>query len=132
MDCTRCEVELVQLEGEDCNLSRCPDCAGLWLDIAELNRLLLRHNMPGLESLGGRANLDGESSGQCPECQVDLLGVEGGDRFSLQYETCEVCGGIFLESETESADIKAAIASIVDFYRRFAPKAAAKGVVRGP
>ena len=127
MDCPRCEVELVQLEGDDSILSRCPECAGLWLDIAELNRILLRHNMPGLESLGGRPNID-ESSGQCPECQVDLVAVEGGERHSMHYETCEVCGGIFLDSDTEGADSKEALASIVDFFRRFgAGKSAAKG-----
>ncbi len=125
MDCPRCEVELVQLEGEGVSLARCPDCAGLWLDIAELNRLLLRHNMPGLESLGGRANVD-ESSGQCPECQVDLVAVEGGEKHALRYETCEVCGGIFIESDTESEDVKEAVDSIVDFYRRFAQTKPAK------
>ncbi len=128
MDCPRCEVELVQLEGDDSNLSRCPECAGLWLDIAELNRILLRHNMPGLESLGGRPNID-ESSGQCPECQVDLVAVEGGERRSMRYETCEVCGGIFIDSDTERPDIAEAVNAIVDFYRRFgASRGAAKGL----
>jgi Zn-finger nucleic acid-binding protein len=127
MDCPRCEVELVQLEGEDTALARCPECTGLWLDIAELNRILLRHNMPGLESLGGRANPD-EPTGQCPECQVDLVAIEGGERRSMRYETCEVCGGIFLDTETEREDQEAAIASILDFFRRFAPRSsAAKG-----
>jgi len=127
MDCPHCEIEMNQLEGEDSMMMRCPDCAGLWLDIAEVNRLLLRHNMPGLESLGGRANVD-ESSGQCPECQVDLVAVEGGERRSMHYETCEVCGGIFLETETESEDIKESIAALVAFFRRFGQtKSAAKG-----
>jgi len=127
MDCPHCEIEMNQLEGEDSMMMRCPDCAGLWLDIAEVNRLLLRHNMPGLESLGGRANVD-ESSGQCPECQVDLVAVEGGERRSMHYETCEVCGGIFLETETESEDINESIAALVAFFRRFGQtKSAAKG-----
>jgi Zn-finger nucleic acid-binding protein len=128
MDCPRCVVELVQLGSEDSNLSRCPECAGLWLDVAELNRILLRHNMPGLESLGGRANVD-ESSGQCPECQVDLVAVEGGERRSMRYETCEVCGGIFLDSETESESVSDAVDAIVGLFRRFgAPKGASKGL----
>lgn len=108
-------------------MSRCPECAGLWLDIAEVNRILLRHNMPGLESIGGHPNVD-ESVGHCPECQVDLVAVEGGERRSLHYDTCEVCGGIFLESDTEPADAKEAIGAVVAFYRRFhLPKGAVKG-----
>jgi Zn-finger nucleic acid-binding protein len=117
---------MVLLQGDDANISRCPDCAGLWLDIAELNRILLHNNMPGLESIGGRANVDAPS-GPCPECQVDLVVVEGGERRSLAYDTCEVCGGIFIETTTESGDVKDAIASIVDFYRRFRQPKAAKG-----
>jgi Zn-finger nucleic acid-binding protein len=109
---------MVQLEGDDTTISRCPECAGLWLDIAEVNRLLLRHNMPGLESLGGFPNVD-ESVGQCPECQVDLVAVEGGERRSMHYDTCEVCGGIFLETDTETPDAKEAVKSLVDFYRHF-------------
>lgn len=118
MDCPRCAVEMVQLEGEEANLSRCPECAGVWLDIAEVNRLLLRHNMPGLESLGGFPNVD-ESVGQCPECQVDLVAVEGGEHRSMHYDTCEVCGGIYLETDTESESLKEAAAAIVDFYQHF-------------
>lgn len=126
MDCPRCAVEMVQLEGDDASLARCPECAGLWLDLAELNRLLLRHNMPVLESLGGRTNPD-ETTGICPEDEVDLLAVEGGERRSMRYETCEVCAGIFIESDTESEDLKDAVRSIVDFFRRYAQKGAIKG-----
>jgi Zn-finger nucleic acid-binding protein len=117
---------MVQLEGEDSNINRCPDCAGLWLDIAEVNRLLLRHNMPGLESLGGFPNVD-ESVGQCPECQVDLVAVEGGERRSVHYDTCEVCGGIFIETDAEGEGSKEIIAGIIDFYHRFRQPTAAKG-----
>jgi len=128
MDCPQCAVEMVQLDGDDSNMNRCPECAGLWLDISEVNRLLLRHNMPGLESLGGYPNVD-ESVGHCPECQVDLVAVEGGERRSVHYDTCEVCGGIFLETDAEGETVKDAIAGIVAFYRRFhQPKGAAKGI----
>ena len=73
------------------------------MDVADLNRMLLHNNLPGLESLGGR--VDPEAlTGQCPECQVDLVRVEGGDRqHPLHYDTCESCGGIFLESEFKDA-----------------------------
>ena len=118
MDCPRCAVEMVQLEGDDSDMSRCPECAGVWLDIAEVNRLLLRHNMPGLESLGGFPNVD-ESVGQCPACQVDLVAVEGGEHRAMHYDTCEVCGGIFVETETETDNLKLATDAIVDFYNRF-------------
>jgi hypothetical protein len=56
------------------------------------------------------------------------VAVEGGERRSLRYETCEICGGIFLESVSEESDPTAAVSSIVDFYRRFGQT---KGSLKG-
>lgn len=128
MDCPRCAVEMVQLEGEGSSMARCPECTGLWLDIAEVNRLLLRHNLPGLESIGGHPNPD-EVTGTCPECQIDLVAVEGGEKRSMVYETCEICGGIFIDDIETEESIETAIEAIVDFYRRFAhSKGSSKGL----
>src|SRR5713101_1096977 len=71
------------------------------------------------------AKLDAEAlTGQCPECQVDLVRVHGGARqHPLQYDTCESCGGIFLESEFRDAtDIKLAFKEIVEFFHHFTGK----------
>ena len=59
------------------------------------------------------------SSGQCPDCQVDLVAVEGGEKRSLHYDMCEVCGGIFIENATESDTPPQVMDGIVDFYKRF-------------
>jgi hypothetical protein len=58
---------------------------------------------------------------------VDLVAVEGGEKRSLHYDTCESCGGIWIEGPDqdeipESIDWKAAEKEIVDFYRRFRKK----------
>ena len=123
MDCPSCNVEMADLEGEDLTLRKCAECGGLWVDVAELNRLLLHNNLPGLESLGGRVDAQA-LTGQCPECQVDLVRVDGGERqHPLHYDTCESCGGIFLESEfKDAATGKIAAQEAVDFFRRFSVK----------
>jgi Zn-finger nucleic acid-binding protein len=121
MDCPGCNVEMANLEGDEQTLRKCGQCGGLWIDVADLNRTLLHHNLPGIETIGGK--VDAEAlSGQCPECLVDLVSVEGGERHSpLHYDTCESCGGIFLESEfKDTVDQKVAMEEIVDFFRRFA------------
>ena len=123
MDCPGCNVEMSELPGEDHTLRKCGECGGLWVDVADLNRLLLHNGLPGLESIGGR--VDAEAlTGQCPECQVDLVRVDGGDRaHPLHYDTCESCGGIFLEAEFgDAADVKSAEKEIVDFFRHFSGK----------
>src|SRR5256885_5233441 len=43
-------------DGEERIFYRCAECGGLWLDVADLNRILLHAGLTTLESLGGRAN----------------------------------------------------------------------------
>jgi Zn-finger nucleic acid-binding protein len=114
---------MTNLEGDETAVTKCGTCGGLWIDVADLNRVLLHNNLPGLESLGGRVQVDA-LTGQCPTCQVDLVTVEGGQRqHPLQYDTCESCGGIFLESEFKDAtDAKVAFREIIDFFQRFSSR----------
>src|SRR5437868_13959772 len=100
MDCPRDNVEMVELtEGGDRVLFRCGECGGLWLDVADLNRILLHAGLPTLEGMGGRANPDSDT-GECPVDNVGLLAIESQHkRNPLVYETCESCGGIWLESD---------------------------------
>ena len=114
---------MASLEGEDQTLRKCGECGGLWIDVADLNRVLIHNNLPGLETLGGRVEPE-ELSGQCPDCQVDLVSVAGLDRHHpLHYDTCESCGGVFLESEFKDArDSKMAMSEIIDFFKAFTVK----------
>lgn len=123
MDCPSCNVEMADLEGEDLTLRKCSQCGGLWVDVSDLNRVLLHNNLPGLENLGGKMDADA-MTGQCPECKVDLVRINGGDRtHPLSYDTSESCGGMFLESEFKDATTaKVAVQEIVDFFRRFSSK----------
>ncbi len=120
MNCPSCDVEMVDLESPDETLRKCGECGGLWVDVSDLNRMLLHAGLPGLETLGGRVNPD-EMCGQCPECLVDLVRVEGGDRkHPVEYDTCESCGGVLLESEFKDAtDAVSAKKEIVAFFKRF-------------
>src|SRR5438270_208409 len=99
MDCPRDNTEMTVLsEGEERVLFRCAECGGLWLDVADLNRILLHAGLPTLEAMGGRANPE-EDAGECPVDNVGLLAVQSQHkRNPLTYETCESCGGIWLES----------------------------------
>ena len=108
-------------EDEHVSLQRCGECGGIWMDVADLSRILLRHNMPGLEKLGGTANLE-EIAGQCPSCQVDLVVIEGGPHKSVRYDTCESCGGIWLEGIDKGNpddSVETIGDRIVSFYKRF-------------
>jgi Zn-finger nucleic acid-binding protein len=125
MDCPRCSVEMSEITREDGALQRCAECGGLWVDVTDLNKILLHGNLPALSALGGFANAD-EMSGMCPACNVDLVVVEGGEKRSISYETCESCGGIWVDGDEDepaaTLDWKGASAQIVEFFKRFAKK----------
>src|SRR4030088_3399416 len=123
MDCPRDNVEMAELsDGEERVLNRCGECGGLWIDVADLNRILLHAGLPTLEAMGGRANPD-EDAGEWPVDHVGLLAVESlHKRNPLVYETCESCGGIWLESsdfdeEGDSAEVLTK--GIIGFYQKF-------------
>jgi len=120
MDCPRCTVEMTLLESEDVSMQRCDDCGGVWIDVADLNPLLLRATLPPLDRLGGRANLD-EIAVSCPDCQVELTVIEGNDKSGLRYEACESCGGIWLEvaGREEASGFEDLERAIVDHFREF-------------
>jgi Zn-finger nucleic acid-binding protein len=126
MDCPRCSVELSEISREDSALHRCPECGGLWVgEVADLNKMLLHANLPALSAIAGFVNAD-EISGMCPACNVDLVVVEGGEKKSVAYDTCESCGGVWIDSDEDepAAELgwKQAEQSIVAFFKRFARK----------
>jgi Zn-finger nucleic acid-binding protein len=131
MECPSCGVEMIELNGDDQTFRKCSECGGLWVDVSDLNRMLLHHNLPGLESIGGKVDPDA-MCGQCPTCLVDLVRVMGGEKSNpLSYDTCESCGGIFLESEfAEAGDYAAAKKEIIGFFTRFSAKGKGKVAAR--
>jgi Zn-finger nucleic acid-binding protein len=123
MDCPRDLVEMKEIVGKnDVTFQLCDTCGGVWIDGADLTRLLLHHSLPGLDSMGGRANVD-ELTDRCPKDQVDLIVIEGGDKGDpLAYDLCEACGGIWLDLQAaEGADADEITADIVDFFHDFRP-----------
>jgi hypothetical protein len=53
--------------------------------------------------------------------------VEGGEKLSLHYDTCESCGGLWVEGEDvekvpETITFKEASTELAGFFRAFAKK----------
>ncbi len=129
MDCPRCSVELTPVSHEESTIHWCPDCGGNWVEVTDLNKILLHANLPALSSIPGFVNTD-ELSGQCPACQVDLSVIEGGEKKALAYDTCESCGGIWVDGEADTPPAEqsygGSVKEIVAFFRDFAKGAKKK------
>jgi Zn-finger nucleic acid-binding protein len=125
MDCPRCSVELTEIKQDESTMNRCAECGGLWVDVTDLNKVLLHANLPALSATAGVANPD-EITGMCPACNVEMVVVEGGEKRSLSYDTCESCGGIFVDGEDdeppETIAWPAAEGQLVAFFKAFSKK----------
>lgn len=120
MDCPGCSAEMTEVGGDDEKVRVCPQCAGLSLDVGDLTRVLLHAGLPGVDSLVGKV-VPGGAAAVCRECLIDLTRMESRGRHDPAYfETCESCGGVFVEPGGEPAgDLEAAHAAIVALFRRF-------------
>jgi Zn-finger nucleic acid-binding protein len=119
-----------EIAREDGALQRCAECGGLWVDPADLNKILLHANLPALSSIPGFVNAE-ELSGLCPACKIDLVVVENAaKRPTDAYDTCEACGGVWVDGDEEepapAVDAKKAEDEIVAFFRRFGNSKAKK------
>jgi Zn-finger nucleic acid-binding protein len=126
MDCPRCTVELAAITRDESSIYRCSECGGLWVDGGDLSKILLHANLPALTAIGGSINVD-ELTGTCPACSVDLVVVEGGEKLALHYDTCESCGGLWVDGEDvdevpETISYAEAAKELAGFFKDFAKK----------
>lgn len=121
MACPRELGEMKELAAQDDAVLYVSDEGGVWQDSIDVNRLLLHAGLPGLESMGGKTNLDALGD-LCPKDNVDLIVIEGGEKSNpLEYGICEVCGGLWIELGLDPEDVDAgtAQAATVEFFRDF-------------
>ena len=55
--------------------------------------------------------------------EIDLIRIVGGEKTApMSYDTCESCGGVFVESDApDVSDYAGAKNKILDFFARFSP-----------
>lgn len=127
MSCPRDFTEMKELKGQDESTLWVSETeGGVWADSVDVNRLLLHSGLPGLESMGGRANLDAIGE-QCPKDEIDLIVIEGNEH--LAYGYCEVCNGLWLELDLDQdPTVKEIETAMVAFFRRFRKAGASRSV----
>ena len=97
MRCVKCTGTLATVRIEDVDVDQCPECAGIWFDAHELERVLGHGHIDPL--LGHRVRPgDDERRGHCPRCKGDGLLVRVRSRTApIHIDTCAICGGKWLD-----------------------------------
>ena len=117
MDCPKCigklqkttftnfeTSEVKELQGAtvtyNLELDKCFVCGGVWFDKGELDKYLTE-KVTVIDSSSVGADLDKEldaKKGNCPRCQVEMKKTAAPKDPSITVDTCEKCGGVWLDS----------------------------------
>ncbi|MBE9115734.1 zf-TFIIB domain-containing protein [Lusitaniella coriacea LEGE 07157] len=99
--CPKCRALLNPVVYAEIEVDRCPDCGGIWFDAQEAEDL---KTIKGSESLDagnpeiGEQFNEMEEDTPCPRCNVSLRGMLDIDRYSIWYEQCPQCRGMWLDA----------------------------------
>jgi Zn-finger nucleic acid-binding protein len=86
---------------DDVAIDRCTACAGIWLDALELDKILAVRRSAKQVDVGrqtGRQKLPEQKKYLCPRDRSDLIVMTDMGQKHVKYESCTVCGGIFLDA----------------------------------
>ncbi|MEG3437924.1 zf-TFIIB domain-containing protein [Pannus brasiliensis CCIBt3594] len=96
--CPKCKGHLEQVIYRQIEIDRCRDCAGIWFDSLEAERL---KQIEGSESVDvGRPKQCDRSpkTASCPRCRKQMLRMLDIDKHAIWYEKCSRCQGMWLDA----------------------------------
>ncbi|MDB9313192.1 zf-TFIIB domain-containing protein [Spirulina sp. CS-785/01] len=99
--CPKCDGEIEQVDYANIEIDRCQDCHGLWFDGQEAEKL---KEIDGSEILDdGNPDLGYYYSRNrthiaCPRCGTKMKRMLDIDRYSIWYEKCPNCQGMWLDA----------------------------------
>lgn len=99
--CLKCGSSLEQLVFQGVEVERCLNCAGLWFDSLEADTLKQIKGSEALDlgDLETSSQLDdSKDEVECPKCKVKMIHMLDIDRYSIWYEKCPHCHGIWLDA----------------------------------
>lgn len=98
MDCPRDGASLAEAKIDDVVVDHCPDCSGMWLDFAQLERVLsresraLRHLLPE-ETPPAQPH---DKLLMCPRCHGNLIKMRAMPD-TVTYYSCMTCYGRWVD-----------------------------------
>lgn len=98
--CPKCGNSLETLKFDDIEIDRCCQCAGLWFDSLEAEKLkaiqgseILDLGDPEINSHYDRLSKEIK----CPKCRSKMIRMLDIDLYMIWYEKCSKCHGVWLD-----------------------------------
>ena len=99
MKCPRCSEAMETTQFHEVQIDRCTKCGGLWFDEFELDELRAEKGSEKIDTgSADEANQSSQRQLKCPRCNTLMLKMVDIKHAHIWYETCEVCGGSFLDA----------------------------------
>ncbi|NEP56413.1 MAG: zf-TFIIB domain-containing protein [Symploca sp. SIO2G7] len=100
-NCPKCGGSLEQVSCAGIEVDRCVECKGIWFDSLEAETLKA---VKGSESLdigdpetGSQLDLITQEL-DCPRCGTSMFRMVDIDQYSIWYEKCPACHGVWLDA----------------------------------
>lgn len=99
MKCPRCGTAMETVQINEVQIDRCAKCGGLWFDEFELGDLRAKKGSEKVDTgHAEKSNLSSQVRLGCPKCNTPMLRMVDAQQPHIWYETCDVCGGSFLDA----------------------------------
>ncbi len=99
MKCPRCSTAMEPVQINEVQINRCTKCGGLWFDEFELGDLRAKKGSEKIDTgHADKSNLGSQVRLGCPKCNTPMLRMVDEQQPHIWYETCDVCGGSFLDA----------------------------------
>lgn len=107
MICPKCSSDMETVTIESVQIDRCKNCRGLWFDEFELSDLKAAKGTEVVDTGDAKTGrkLNKQDRIRCPKCKAPMVRMVDNDQPHIWYETCDACGGSFLDAG-EFRDLK--------------------------
>jgi Zn-finger nucleic acid-binding protein len=96
--CPKCSGQLEKVIYGQVEIDRCQDCAGIWFDSLEAERLKQVEGSERLDVGKSRNCKRHPKASCCPKCRKQMLQMLDIDKHAVWYEKCTRCQGMWLEA----------------------------------
>jgi Zn-finger nucleic acid-binding protein len=100
IECPKCHAAMRRLRVGEIDIDRCQSCEGVWLDALEKEKLLRRPKDARAADAGAGVPRHAPTPVVmlCPRDKSRLIGMADVNQPHVKYESCTVCGGVFLDA----------------------------------